>query len=53
MVEYNCEICNKKFFHKGNFLRHKNRKNLCKLVYSNYSKMNTKDTCANYRSSIE
>ena len=47
MVEYTCEICNKKFYHKGNFLRHKNRKNLCKLVYSNYSKMNTKDTQMN------
>jgi len=30
MVTYKCDICDKEFNHKGNYDRHKNRKNSCK-----------------------
>jgi uncharacterized C2H2 Zn-finger protein len=32
MVEYNCERCKKVFTHKGTYVRHKNKKNMCKNI---------------------
>ena len=35
MVLYICSLCNKKFNHKGDYTRHINRKNKCKIIPSN------------------
>jgi hypothetical protein len=40
MKEYKCKRCNKRFFHLGDYKRHANRKNQCKLV-NNANNKNT------------
>ena len=40
MVLYICSLCNKKFNHKGDYTRHINRKNKCKIIPSNNNNEN-------------
>ena len=40
MVEYICEICNKKFNHKGNYTSHINRKKPCSVMNIDIDKKN-------------
>jgi hypothetical protein len=42
MKEYKCKRCNKRFFHLGDYKRHQNRKNLCKIV-NNANNVNNKN----------
>ena len=39
MVEYECEQCNKKFGHKGDFIRHVNRKKPCNNQLQNSAQL--------------
>jgi hypothetical protein len=48
MKEYKCKRCNKRFFHLGDYKRHANRKNLCKIavIEKNDQKFKCKE-CSN------